>query len=62
MKTVAQVSRELEIKKSTLVYWYLTGKIPQPKKVGGARVWTPAQVNTVAAYAAERKSGDVTLD
>lgn len=45
--TTADVARELGVSTTHIRYWWRTGHIPEPKKIGCSRVYTQAQAAKV---------------
>jgi len=45
--TTAEVARSLKVTTTHIAYWWRTGRIPEPKKIGCSRVYTQAQAEKV---------------
>lgn len=51
--TVTELARSLSISTAHLAYWVRTERIPSPRQIGAARVYTEAQADKIKHWYAE---------
>jgi DNA-binding transcriptional MerR regulator len=53
--TTAELARSLNVSTTHIAYWWHTGRIPEPKRIGCSRVYTEAQAVKVRDWYARHR-------